>query len=152
MKDKLLAFIRAATPFLTVIFLWRLGNQFWNPAGMLALIPIFYCTFIRPVPWFALFAFIFCFLTDYKADTPLYWTAIFCLCYASRGFQNFIDPTQMDFDGAPIFLVFWGAGLFILMLIHPGFINILKMIWLFIWGAALYMPICGIIKRARNDR
>ena len=29
-------------PFLMTIFLWRLSVYFWNPAGILALIPIFY--------------------------------------------------------------------------------------------------------------
>jgi hypothetical protein len=43
MNTKIVHFLRGAMPWLAVIILWRLSNWFWNPAGVLALIPIFYC-------------------------------------------------------------------------------------------------------------
>ena len=45
-------------PFLMTIFLWRLSVYFWNPAGILALIPIFYYTFVRHIHGFTFFVFI----------------------------------------------------------------------------------------------
>ena len=81
MKKNIVDFLRAAFPFITVIILWRLAVPFWNPAGILAIIPIFYCSFVRPVPWFAPFAVLFCFLIDYRFDTLAYWTAAHCFVF-----------------------------------------------------------------------
>ncbi len=152
MKGNIISFLRTATPFLAVLFLWRLSTPFWNPAGMLALIPIFYCTFIHRVPWFAPYAAIFCFLIDYKSDMLLYWTSIYCLCYAVYGFQSIIDFGNMPDRGWRPFLVFWGVALLICTLAHFGFANLLKMLWLFVWGAALYVPAALLIERTQDDR
>ena len=48
-KYKIIKFLRDAFPFIAVIVLWRLSVAFWNPAGILAIIPIFYCSFVRLV-------------------------------------------------------------------------------------------------------
>jgi hypothetical protein len=77
--------------FLITIFLWRLSIYFWNPAGILALIPIFYWSFVRPVDGFTIFGLIFCFLIDYRCGLVLFWTFLYCLFYAINGFQNYID-------------------------------------------------------------
>lgn len=151
MKHNIVHFLRAAFPFLAVVFLWRLSDPIWNPAGMLALIPIFYCSFVRPVRWFAPFAMLACFLIDYKFDTLCYWTALYCLLYAVNGFQSYIDLTRMDRNAFQAFAVFFGAALLILVATHISFSNIFKMIWLFVWAAALYIPITMLIKRADND-
>ncbi len=147
-----LAFLRRATPFLTVLFLWRLAFPFWNPAGMLAIIPIFYSTFVRPAPWFAPFALIFCFLIDYRGDSVLYWTAIYCLCYAVRGFQNVIDFAHMENNGMRAFVVFWGMALLVLTMFNPQWSALLKTLWLFVWGGVLYIPVVKFIERMTDDR
>lgn len=41
MKKKIINFLCAAFPFIAVLVLWRLAVPFWNPAGILAMIPIF---------------------------------------------------------------------------------------------------------------
>ena len=108
MIEKTVSFLRKVFPFLTVIFLWRLAIPFWNPGGILALIPLFYCTFIKPVPWFMPFGLIFCFLIDYNLGSLCYWTAIYCLCYAINGFQTIIDLQNMDINAIDAFMVFLG--------------------------------------------
>lgn len=152
MKKNIIDFLRAAFPFITVIILWRLSVPFWNPAGILAIIPIFYCSFVRPVPWFAPFAVLFCFLIDYRFDTLAYWTAAYCLFYAINGFQSFIDLTRTDKNALNIFMVFFGVATLILTLAGFSVSNLMRAIWLFAWVSTLYIPITALIKRVCDDR
>ena len=152
MKKNIVNFLRAAFPFITVIILWRLAVPFWNPAGILAIIPIFYCSFVRPVPWFAPFAVLFCFLIDYRFDTLAYWTAAYCLFYAINGFQSFIDLTRTDKNALNIFMVFFGVATLILTLTGFSVLNMMRAVWLFAWVATLYIPITALIKRVCDDR
>lgn len=152
MKKSIIDFLRAAFPFITVIILWRLSVPFWNPAGILAIIPIFYCSFVRPVPWFAPFAALFCFLIDYRFDTLAYWTAAYCLFYAINGFQSFIDLTRTDKNALNIFMVFFGVATLILTLAGFSVLNMMRAIWLFAWVSTLYIPITALIKRVCDDR
>lgn len=152
MKKNIVNFLRAAFPFITVIILWRLAVPFWNPAGILAIIPIFYCSFVRPVPWFAPFAVLFCFLIDYRFDTLAYWTAAYCLFYAINGFQSFIDLTRTDKNALNIFMVFFGVATLILTLAGFSVSNLMRAVWLFAWVATLYIPITALIKRVCDDR
>ena len=152
MKKSIIDFLRAAFPFITVIILWRLSVPFWNPAGILAIIPIFYCSFVRPVPWFAPFAAVFCFLIDYRFDTLAYWMAAYCLFYAINGFQSFIDLTRTDKNALNIFMVFFGVATLILTLAGFSVSNLMRAIWLFAWVSTLYIPITALIKRVCDDR
>ena len=152
MMGKIIGFLRIAAPFLAVVFLWRLSAPVWNPAGMLALIPIFYCTFIRPVPWFVLFAAVFCFLIDYKSDMVLFWTSCYCLCYAVFGFQTVIDFSHTADRGWRMFMVFLGVPLLLCVCANFGFYNLLKTIWLWLLSVALYMPITALLERTYDDR
>ena len=152
MKENIVKSLRAIFPFLSVIFLWRLAIPFWNPGGILALIPIFFCTFIRPVPWFMPFGLVFCFLLDYNMGLLCYWTAIYCLCYALNGFQTFIDFKHRDFNSIDMFMIYIGIGLFISEIAHINWTTLGRTIWIFIWLTILYIPIIQIINRVHNDR
>lgn len=151
MKTHAINFLRAAFPFLAVLVLWRLSVPFWNPTGVLAIIPIFYCSFVRPVPWFAPWAVLFCFLIDYKFNTMFFWTALYCLVYAANGFQNYIDLTRVDKDAINVFMIFFGIATLILTLIHFNISTFLRAIWLFAWTTTLYIPITALIKRIGRD-
>ncbi len=151
MKDKVVNFLRAAFPYLAVVALWRMSSPFWNPGGILALIPIFYCTFVRPTPWFGLYGAVFSFLIDYQFDTVLYWTTMYCILYAINGFQTFIDLTKVDKNAFDIFMIFWTTVVLICALMHPSFINIIRAIWIIAWGGALYIPITETIRRIHHD-
>ena len=128
-------------PFLMTLFLWRLSVYFWNPAGILCLIPIFYYTFVRPIDWFAIFGLIFCFLIDYRCNLPLFWTSIFCLFYAINGFQNYIDMQHTDNNALYMFMLFIGIGIFLLIFYGFSWTNLINNLWLFIWLSILYIPI-----------
>lgn len=151
MKDSAILFLRKATPFLVTLALWRLSVPMWNPAGILAMIPIFYCSFVRPVKWFAPFAIFVCFLIDYKFDTRLYWMSLYLMAYAINGFQTYVDITRMDKNALDAFMIFFGAATLILAMLDFSFYNLLRTVWLFAWCAALYLPITELIKRARHD-
>lgn len=131
-------------PFLMTLILWRLSVSFWNPAGILAFIPIFYYTFVRPTDWFALFGLLFCFLIDYRCNLTLFWTSMFCLFYAINGFQSFIDIPHMDNNGLFAFLIFIGVGFIILTFGNLSWVNFINNLWLFFWLAILYIPITEI--------
>lgn len=138
---KIIPFLKNSMPFLMTLILWRLSVYFWNPAGILALIPIFYYTFVRPINGFALFAFIFCFLIDYRCNLPLLWSSIFCLFYAISGFQNYIDIQHMDNNAQLGFMIFSGIGILLLIFSGLTWMNLINNIWLFIWLNVLYIPI-----------
>ena len=42
MKKNIIDFLRVSFPFLLTIGLWRLSVPFWNPGGIMAIIPIFF--------------------------------------------------------------------------------------------------------------
>lgn len=151
-RDKVIKFLRNIFPFITVIVLWRLSVYFWNPAGILAIIPIFYCSFVRPVPWFVPFALLFCFLIDYKFDTLVYWTAMYCIFYAINGFQNFFDLTRVDKNAIHIFMIFFGVAIMILIMLDLNISNVMWAIWLFAWVSVLYIPITALLRLVDNDR
>lgn len=152
MKYKIIHFLRVLAPWLAVLVLWRLSNPLWNPAGILAIIPIFYCSFVKPVPWFVPYAILFCFLIDYKFETLAFWTALYCLFYAINGFQTFTDITKTDKNSIHIFAIFISIGMIVLLFMNFSFINIIRAIWIILWVCTLYIPISEIIKRVQNDR
>lgn len=151
-KYKLVQFLRAVFPFITVILLWRLSVPFWNPAGILAMIPIFYCSFVRPVPWFAPVALLFCFLIDYRFDTLIYWTVMYCVFYAINGFQTFFDLTHADRNALYVFMLFFGVSTLVLSIFGFNLSNLIRAVWLFAWASTLYIPITALIKRVCDDR
>ena len=151
-KYKIIKFLRDAFPFIAVIVLWRLSVAFWNPAGILAIIPIFYCSFVRPIPWFAPFAILFCFLIDYRFDTLVYWTVMYCLFYAINGFQTFFDLTRVDKNALYVFMIFFGVATFVLSITNPTVATLMRAAWLFARRSTLYVRITALIKRIYDDR
>ena len=152
MKYKIIKILRDAFPFIAVIVLWRLSVAFWNPAGILAIIPIFYCSFVRPVPWFTPFAILFCFLIDYRFDTLFFWTIMYCVFYAINGFQTVFDLTRVDKNALNILMIFFGVATFILSIINLNVANLMRAVWLFAWTSTLYIPITALIKKVYDDR
>ena len=147
MKENIVHFLRKAFPFLFAVGLWRMSAPIMNPAGILAIIPIFYCSFVRPISGFSLFCVLMCIAIDYKFETVCFWVAMYCLLYAINGFQNIIDLTRMDFDGLYAFMVFFGLCILIQIFTNFTFINIIHGILLYAWVCALYMPTVMLIKR-----
>lgn len=147
MKEKLVYFFKKSTPWLSVLILWRLSVSFWNPGGILAIIPIFYFSFVRPIPWFTPFAIMFCFLIDYKFETLVFWTSLYCLFYAINGFQAFFDLTKLDRNSVYVFILFLFIGLMCLLIPNFTFIGMLKTIWVLLWTSTLYVPITELTKR-----
>lgn len=139
--SKTVSILKKTIPFLITLVLWRLSVSFWNPAGILSLIPIFYYTFVRPINWFVLFGLLFCFLIDYRCNLPLFWTSMLCLFYAINGFQTYTDITHMDNNGLYAFLSFIGFGFIILSFNNLTLSNFINNLWLFGWMSVLYIPI-----------
>ena len=142
--------LKSCLPFLITLFLWRLSVYFWNPAGILALIPIFYYTFVKPIRFFAVFGFIFCFLIDYRCNLPLFWTTLYCLFYAINGFQKYTDLTHTDNNAWYIFMLFIGIGIFLLTISGFTWKNFINNLWLFIWLSVLYIPITSLDKSGKR--
>ncbi len=151
MIKKIISWLSDASPFLAVIVLWRLNLHFFNPAGILAIIPIFFYSFVRPIRWFAPFSILFCFLIDYCFDTKLFWTAMYCAAYAVIGFQYFIDIPRADKNAIVPFMIFFGIAMFILMMVNLSWVVLWRAIWLFIWVVAMYLPITNFMKKVHTD-
>ena len=139
-----LSFLKKIMPFIMTLVLWRLSTYFWNPAGILCLIPVFYYTFVRPIPGFSLFAVLFCFLVDYRCNLPLFWTCLFCLFYAANSFQNYTDIQHMDNKAISAFMLFIGFGILLLIFSGLTWKNLINNLWLFMWLSILYTPITEI--------
>lgn len=148
----ILKFLQSAFPFLITIGLWRLSGPWWNPAGILAIIPIFFCSFVRPVNWFPIFSVLMCICLDYKFETICFWLAMYCLFFAINGFQTWIDLTRMDKNAVLGFMVFFGFSILIQVFVNLTFINLVGGIWIFILGTLMYLPITKLIQRVHNDR
>lgn len=136
--------LKQIAPFFITLFLWRLSIYFWNPAGILCLIPVFYYTFVRPIKNFAIFGLLFCFLIDYRGDLALFWTCLFCLLYAINGFQKYIDFQNTNNNAIYLFMSFIGVGFFLLTIYGFSWINFINNLWLFLWLSVLYTPITAI--------
>ena len=137
MKNNIINFLRIYGPFLLTIVLWRLSAPFWNPAGILAIIPIFICSFVKPVNWFPLFSVLMCICIDYKFETVCFWLAMYCLFFAINSFQNWIDITRMDKYGIAAFMAFFGLCVLIQVFTNFTFINIVRAFWIILWTGAL---------------
>lgn len=151
MKQNIINFLRLGFPFFLTVGLWRLSTTFWNPAGILAIIPVFFCTFVRPVNWFVIFSVLMCMCLDYKFETVCFWVAIYCLFYSINAFQNFIDITRMDNNGLLAFVVFFGLAILTLILANFTWNNIAQGCWIFVWCTLLYQPITQLIKKVHHD-
>ena len=144
-------YLKYALPFLITLVLWRLSINFWNPAGILALIPVFYYTFVKPVDWFVIFGLLICFLIDYRCDLTLFWTFIFCAVYAFNGLQKYIDVQHTDNNALYFFMFFIGTGFLILTFIGFNWKNFINNVWLFAWLSVLYTPITALDKWVHDD-
>ncbi|HNY25159.1 MAG TPA: hypothetical protein PKJ33_01245 [Alphaproteobacteria bacterium] len=151
MMKKIAAYFKSAFPFLSVLVLWHLSVPFWNPGGLLALIPIFYYSFIKPTDWFVPFSILFCFLIDYKFDTVLFWTFMYCLFYAANGLQNFVDLARQKNDGILVLVGYVSIASLILIIFNWSFTGFIRAIWFILWITALYIPFVAIAKRVDND-
>lgn len=151
MRRDVLKFFQNAFPFLATVFLWRMSGPVFNPGGVLAVILIFYSTFVRPRPGFAIFGIVMCFLLDYKFDSLLFWTSLYCFCYAANGFQNVIDLTRRDRRGIDAFAIFIGVAMTILFIMRPGWHTFGAAIWTTVWTVLMYTPITLLTQRVCDD-
>jgi len=151
MKQNVINFLRHAFPFFLTVGLWRLSVNVWNPAGILAIIPIFFCTFVRPVDWFVIFSVLMCLVIDYNFETVCFWVAMYCLFYSVNAFQNFIDISRMDNNGIFAFMIFFGLAILILTISNFTFVNVINGMWIFAWTCVMYVPITQIIKKVQHD-
>ena len=152
MKENIIHFLRVAFPFLLTIGLWRLTNPLLNPAGVLAIIPIFIYTFVRPTNWFVLFSMLMCVCLDYNFETVCFWLAMYCLFFSINSFQTYIDIPRMDNYGMFAFLVFFAIAIFIQMIINFSPMNFLRGGWMFILGTVMYIPIAKLVQKVGYDR
>jgi len=151
MKQQIVKFLHIVFPFFITLFLWRLSTPYINPAGVLAIIPIFYYSFIRPTPYFTAYALLFCFLIDYKFNTILVWTIFYSIYYVIMNIQTVIDLTHTNKNGLYAFLLFIGPVLLFIMLTHLGWTSILLSLMMFFILGIFYIPITHIAKAVNHD-
>ena len=151
MKREIIKYLRIAFPFLLTIALWRLSCPWVTPAGILCVIPIFYCSFIKPVRYFSIFSLIMCFLLDYKFGSSFMWTIYYCLCYMGMNLQTAIDLTHTKKYGVYAFMTFLGIIILFMFLQHVNIINLLYAFVMFVITCVLYIPMVVTIGAIRND-
>ncbi len=151
MKQKIITYLKFAFPFLITVALWRLSCPWINPAGILCIIPIFYCSFIRPTPYFAPFALIMCFLLDYKFSSSFMWTIYYCVFYTIVNLQTMVDLTHTKKSGVYAFISFISPVILFMILQQINFINILYSIVIFIVTCTIYIPTVVTMRAVQND-
>lgn len=151
MKQQIIKSLQTLFPFLIAVALWRLSVPWINPGGILAIIPIFYCSFIRPVPYFTAFAILLCFLIDYKFNTLLMWTIFYCMFYVVMNMQTFIDLTHTNRDGIFAFMGFVGTVILLLVVSHLSFTNLFSGMTMFSILSIMYIPIITTIQVVQDD-
>lgn len=151
MKQKIMKFLQMAFPFLITIALWRLSNRWINPGGILAIIPIFYCSFIRPIPYFTVFAILICMLLDYNFNTVIFWTTLYCAYYAVMNIQTILDLTHTKKYGVFAFMIFFGIASVSMMIWYLNWAGIIYGILMFVITCALYIPITMLTKVVCDD-
>jgi len=151
MKQKIIKYLQIAFPFLLTIALWRLSCPWVNPAGVLCIIPIFYCSFIRPVRYFSPFALLMCFLLDYKFGSNFMWTIYYCLCYMILNLQTAIDLTHTKKSGVYAFMIFFGIVMLFMFLQYINLVNLLYAVVVFAITSTLYIPMVVTIRAVQND-
>jgi len=119
-------------PFAATILLWRMVVPVLNPAGILAIVPIMYYSFIRTRPEFLPMAILGCFLLDYNFGTMFFWTSLFCIAYAINYLQTATRPIIEIADGQLVFACFIGLSLFMLGIWVFSWVAIGTAIWMFI--------------------
>ncbi|MCL2749185.1 MAG: hypothetical protein FWE50_03890 [Alphaproteobacteria bacterium] len=138
-------------PFIATVFLWRLSFPVLNPSGILALVPIFYYSFIRARGGFLPMALIGCFLIDHNFDTMLFWTMLFCAFYAAAGLQSHINLATQKWRGIFFFMIFIGCGLLLLgiwtIFVTWSMMPILQSVGMFITTTVMYIPLTYLLKR-----
>ena len=151
MKGQIIKSLQDLFPFFITVALWRLSVPWINPGGILAIIPIFYCSFIRPVPYFTPFAILICFLLDYKFNTVLMWTIFYCIFYVVMNLQTFIDLTHTNRDGVYPFMGFVGMLILSQVVSHLSIANMLYGAVMFLILVIMYIPITTTIQAVQND-
>ena len=151
MKQKIIKYLQIAFPFLLTIALWRLSCPWVNPAGILCIIPIFYCSFIRPVRYFSPFALMMCLLLDYKFGSNFMWTIYYCLCYMILNLQTAIDLTHTKKSGVYAFMIFFGIIMLFMFLQYINLVNLLYAVVVFAITSILYIPMVVTIRAVQND-
>ena len=151
MKQNIIKYLQIAFPFLITIALWRLSNPWINPAGILAIIPIFYCSFIKPVPYFTAFAILFCFLIDYNFDTVIFWTTLYCAYYAIMNIQTIIDLTHTKKFGLYAFMIFFGIASLSMIFWYLSWTSLGLGILMFVVTCAMYIPVAFLTKVVCDD-
>ena len=151
MKQNIIKYLQIAFPFLITIALWRLSNPWINPAGVLAVIPIFYCSFIKPVPYFTAFAILFCFLIDYNFDTVIFWTTLYCAYYAIMNIQTIIDLTHTKRYGLSAFMIFFGIASLSMIFWYLSWTSLGLGILMFVVTCAVYIPVVFLTKVVCDD-
>lgn len=134
-------------PFILTLLLWEFDMSFWNPSGILALITVFYYTFVKPIDYFIIFGTLICFLIDYRCDLLLFWTFLYLLFYVINGFQNHIDLTKTNNNALYVFMFFIGIGILILFFRNFNIQSFFYNIWIFSLLSILYFPITIIEKK-----
>ncbi|MBO7508951.1 MAG: hypothetical protein J6T57_01595 [Alphaproteobacteria bacterium] len=151
MRQNIVKYLRILFPFLITVALWRLSYPWINPAGILAIVPIFYCSFIRPVDYFTPFAILMCVMLDYKFDTVLFWTSVYCAYYVIMNIQPLLDLTHTKKHGVYAFMVFFGIAVLSLTIWNIGWMNLLYGIIMFLLTSIMYIPLVITINMVMRD-
>lgn len=136
-------------PFVATLLLLRMTSPIFNPAGILAIIPIFYFGVIHPRDWFLPMAILGTLMLDFQMQLNLFWTILFAAAYAAGTLQPYIDLPSQKRGGIFIFMAWFGLCILLLGISSLAFLPIIQAIWTLFWVSLLYIPFHEFSKRIR---
>ncbi|MDR0804075.1 MAG: hypothetical protein LBO08_03250 [Rickettsiales bacterium] len=143
--------VRTIFPFFFSLMLLGLGVGFWNPCGILCMMPLFYYLFIRPIKYFWPFALAVCLVLDYRFGTVLFWTVAVSAAIMINRIQNYISMPDQKLNGVWIFMIFCGVCFLSIGLANWSFFSAASAAWLTLWIAVWYVPATILCSGMRHD-
>jgi hypothetical protein len=139
---------KAFFPYVLTLGLWYLTSPILNPFGILAMIPVFYCTFCAKIRGFFPFGFLICFLLDFNAGTMFLFCSAFLLFYAAN---SAFGITDAGFGMRPfaIFAALLSSLLFFHEIYDSRFwVITVWLVLIYCWLCMMYMPLAVLLRSA----
>lgn len=133
-------------PFLFVFICWYISVFFINLSGILAIIPIFFWTFKKEIPYFFIYGLFFYFLIEFRLDIIPILSFLYYILYIVLSSYKKINIYFLNLYGNIIFYIYFCLNILILLIINLNYTNILNYLFIYIFGCIFYFILAFILR------
>ena len=158
---KFLKDMKAALPAALALILLFLPNRWFNPSGLLVLMPVFYFFIFNRKYMNFFVCLLFLTVLDYNQGSIFLWMFLFILCGVILSFQKIIILKEQKLSAALFFFIFITAGQTIHWAVLSYNSNLglaaaallfLKAMWGAVFTSFLYVPSSFLFAKVMDDR